>query len=85
MKKIEKLIEEKILPHFDIDGDFVSISTPSSNGNINNTFVINYINNGIVSSYVLQRINTTVFKNPFLVMENIKNVTAHIKKKHPNE
>lgn len=46
-------------------------------GNINDTYEIimpNY-------KYILQRINTNVFKSPFGMMNNIKNITEHIRNK----
>ncbi len=62
----------EILSHFSVD---VTIE-PYGNGHINDTYIT-------VSSprYILQRINTKVFKNPEQVMNNILNVTEHIRKK----
>ncbi len=51
-------------------------ASPYGNGHINDTFIITEKPN-----FLLQRINTDVFKNPGEVMENIENVTVHIKKK----
>ena len=48
------------------------------NGNINYTFLIK-TNNG--SQYILQRINTHVFKRPVELMENVIAVTEHIRSK----
>ena len=48
-----------------------------TSGNINDTYIIvmpNY-------QYILQRINTNVFKSPFGMMNNIKNITEYIKTK----
>ena len=47
------------------------------NGHINDTFVVTQ--NGV--KMLLQRLNTNIFKNPEGVMENIVNVTEHLKKK----
>lgn len=48
-----------------------------TSGNINDTYVVvmpNY-------QYILQKINTNVFKSPFGMMNNIKNITEYIKSK----
>lgn len=48
-----------------------------TSGNINDTYVVvmpNY-------QYILQKINTNVFKSPFGMMNNIKNITEYIKTK----
>lgn len=50
---------------------------PYGNGHINDTFLCG----GDGSGYILQRINTDVFKNPDEVMENIAAVTAFLRKK----
>lgn len=49
-----------------------------TDGHINGTYFI-YDENG--KRYVLQRINTSVFKNPDILMENIFGVTSHIRGK----
>mgnify|MGYP004487815665 FL=1 len=45
------------------------------NGHINDTYLTNSPN------YILQRINTSIFKNPDELMENIDNVTSFLRKK----
>lgn len=50
-------------------------------GHINDTFVLTFENNQEIIRYILQRINTNTFKNPDELMENIKNITEHIKVK----
>ncbi|MCQ2354083.1 MAG: phosphotransferase [Clostridia bacterium] len=47
-------------------------------GHINSTYFI-YCEDG--GKYVLQRINTSVFKDPDVLMHNIAGVTSHIRKK----
>ncbi len=70
MEKNNNLTE--ILKHFNI-----SISPDSyGNGHINDTYIVK-TNPG----YILQRINTNVFKDPVSVMENIKAVTEHLRAK----
>ncbi len=46
------------------------------NGHINDTYLCE-----TSPKFILQRINTNVFKNPDAVMENIYNVTMHIREK----
>lgn len=45
------------------------------NGHINDTYCTE------TPKYILQRINTDIFKNPYELMENIENVTQFIRKK----
>ena len=45
------------------------------NGHINDTYRVEG------SEYILQRINTSIFKNPKELMTNIENVTAFLRKK----
>ena len=62
----------EVLRHFDLD-------LPTDiygNGHINTTYLVES-----TPRYILQRINTEVFKNPGEVMANIQAVTAHLRKK----
>ena len=55
-------------------------------GNINSTFKATYMNDdGSLKSYLFQKINTNVFKNPVEIMENIDKVTTYIREKYPNQ
>lgn len=77
---------ENIIKKFQIEGIIKSISSPNSNGNINNTYVITCDTlNGNEKKYILQEINQNVFENPYKVMENIESVTAHIEQVDPNQ
>lgn len=49
-------------------------------GNINNTYKIT-IEKDKEENYILQRINKFVFKKPILVMENIRKISEHLKKR----
>jgi hypothetical protein len=69
-----------VVKKFDILGDFVS-ALPYGNGHINDTFVAIFDQGGTAVRYILQRINDNVFKNPVMLMENIVNVTKHIRGK----
>ena len=62
---------KEILSHFGL----VPISThPFGSGNINDTYLI-ITENGL---YTLQGVNTSVFKDPYRLMDNITSVTSHI-------
>lgn len=65
-------------------GKFLDISkvyecTPYGNGHINDTYLVKYDNGGEVL-YILQAINTNVFKEPENLMENIQRVTEFLGK-----
>ncbi|MBE7054907.1 MAG: aminoglycoside phosphotransferase family protein [Ruminococcaceae bacterium] len=61
-----------ILAKFDIDTKIEVYG----NGHINDTYLCE-----TSPKFILQRINTQVFKNPDNVMENIYNVTCHVREK----
>jgi len=65
---------KKIISKFQIYGNFLS-GAPCGNGHINATYKININQAGVVVSYVLQKINTTIFKDPDKLTENIVRVT----------
>jgi Ser/Thr protein kinase RdoA (MazF antagonist) len=50
-------------------------------GNINNTYRVDYVRDGQDKSYILQKINKSVFLNPEKVMENIVKVTDCVREK----
>jgi Ser/Thr protein kinase RdoA (MazF antagonist) len=50
---------------------------PFGSGNINDTFLVT-LDAGNEQKFVLQRLNTHVFKSPELVMQNMRRVTEHI-------
>ena len=50
-------------------------------GNINDTFKVTFRSGACEDIYIVQQINTYVFKNPVEMMRNISLVTTHIKEK----
>lgn len=62
---------DEILSKFNIESGIKKYG----NGHINSTYCTG------APKCILQRINTTVFKNPYELMENIENVTNYIRKK----
>lgn len=65
---------------FDMRADFVE-GAPYGSGHINDTFCAIYDQAGSPIRYILQRINTRVFKTPAALMENISRVTDHALKR----
>lgn len=62
---------DEVLRNFDIEYS----AKRYGNGHINDTYLIQS------NEFILQRINTNIFKNPYELMENIENVTQFIRKK----
>ena len=55
-------------------------------GNINSTYKATYMaEDGALTSYLFQRVNTHVFKNPVEIMKNIDRVTGYISEKYPDQ
>ncbi|MBR5266095.1 MAG: mucin desulfatase, partial [Clostridia bacterium] len=63
-----------IARQFDIEGDIIS-AEPFGNGLINSTILVTTN----VRKYILQAINTSVFKNPVKLTENVVNVTGYLR------
>lgn len=63
---------KEICSHFDVYTEI----TNHGNGHINDTYLCE-----TDPGFILQRINTDVFKNPYELMENIANVTEHLRKR----
>lgn len=61
----------KIMAKFNIESDITSYG----NGHINDTYLTD------TPRYIIQRINTAIFKNPDELMENIMNVTDFLRNK----
>ncbi len=70
-----------IAKHFNIPSEPIDIYECRV-GHINSTYFI-YCSDG--EKYVLQNINTNVFKDPDVLMDNIVGVTAHIRQKLEEE
>ena len=55
-------------------------------GNINATYKVTYMREDeTLKSYLFQRVNTHVFKNPVQIMENIDRVTSFIRERYPDQ
>jgi hypothetical protein len=63
---------EKILDNFNIEGTLKEIKENHS-GNINNTYIAVFQDEeGNEKKYLIQKINTTVFTEPYKLMKNIE-------------
>lgn len=72
---------ESIGRQFRLNGRVWAVEQINS-GNINKTYKVTYLqDDGTFKSYLFQKVNTYVFKNPVEVMENIDKVTTHIYRK----
>ncbi len=65
---------------YHIQGELVSV-TPMKRGHINDTYCVNFNEDGKEKSYLFQRINSFVFKEPEQIMRNVEQVTTHIRHK----
>ena len=71
---------EKILNAFGLHIDEFKIKEFGS-GHINSTFLLESLSNEFW--YVLQKINVNVFKNPYLIAQNIGKTSDFLKRNHP--
>ena len=71
---------KEICASFDVGGQYVGC-TELSTGNINSTYKVEYVRDGEQKSYIIQKINKSVFPQPEKVMENIVRVTEYIRGK----
>ncbi len=67
-----------VIDRFDFTGDVTAIR-PCGNGHINSTYIITCSEGELARRYILQILNTAIFKHPEEVMANIVAVTEHIR------
>ncbi len=65
---------------FNFEGEFVS-SEICGRGHINETHILVFDCDGRCRRYVLQRINTNVFRDPVRLMDNVRRVTEYQREK----
>lgn len=76
---------EKIISKFNIAGELINV-VENNSGNINNTYVATFkMQNGNIKKYLIQKINTTVFTEPYKLMKNIEGVTSYLKRQLAKE
>lgn len=66
----------ELLSHFDLQGDIINIE-PHGNGHINKTFLVETDQ----CRYIFQFINSSVFPDVAMLMNNIAHVTEHLRAK----
>lgn len=71
---------KRISKEFGISGELIDLSV-YTDGHINSTYRASYDVGGKTEKYVVQGINTHVFKNPDELMDNISNVTEYLRNK----
>ena len=71
---------ESVASNFTLDGRLIK-SEPFGSGHINDTFRLTCRKDDRENRFILQRINHHIFKNPPAMMENIRRVTGHIRRK----
>ncbi|MDO4962519.1 MAG: phosphotransferase [bacterium] len=74
-------IIKQVTDQFDIKGNLLDIKC-KNNGNINKTYIGTYkMMDGSTNRFIFQKINTTVFKEPYKLMKNISGITDWIEDK----
>ncbi|MGX8710878.1 MAG: phosphotransferase enzyme family protein [bacterium] len=77
MKPVIKELLPAIAEKFQFEGQYVGI-LPYGSGHINDTFSIFFQLEEQTRRYILQRINTNVFRKPVELMENVVGVTRYL-------
>ena len=71
---------ESVASNFRLEGRLIE-AEPFGSGYINDTFSLRCRTDAGERHYILQRINHHVFKDPAAMMDNIRRVTTHIRRK----
>ena len=74
---IEIVEKKEIFAHFLPEREILSVK-PHGSGHINHTFLVTTEDG---RKFILQKINTEIFRNTYELMENIVNVTAYLREK----
>lgn len=82
MKKVGiENVKDTVVNGFELEGNVTEVA-PYGSGHINDTYLVtSEDNNGRTVSYILQRMNHEIFKNPRELMENVMKVTSFLRKK----
>ena len=78
--KQEELTILEVCKRFALQGEYRYYEVINS-GHINTTYRVYFFRDNEIKDYILQKVNTFVFKNPEEVMENISTVTEYIRAK----
>lgn len=68
---------KEIFAQFQLYGNFV-IAVPYGSGHINDTYLLTADQGGALVRYIVQRLNTGIFRQPAALMDNFVAVTRHI-------
>ena len=79
LEKEEQQIKE-VCARFELKGEYRYYEVVTS-GHINTTYRVFYFRGGELKDYILQKVNTYVFRDPIGVMGNISSVTEFIRAK----
>lgn len=71
---------KEILNSFKFKGDLMSVE-PFGSGHINTTYIATYNEDGKERQYILQKVNTNIFKNIDELMDNVFAVTSFLREK----
>jgi hypothetical protein len=80
MRTVSTELLREVASAFDLRGDFRS-GEPYGSGHINDTFRVRVDQAGVAVSYILQRVNTRIFRDGRGLMENVARVTAHARRR----
>lgn len=69
---------EKHISAFGIVGTLISV-VPFGSGHINDTLCVTIEQDGVEKQYVLQKMNTDIFKDPVGLMNNVTKVTDYMR------
>lgn len=75
----DKIFNE-ICHAYNLKGELIKV-TRLKRGHINDTYRVDLNEEGHEKSYLFQKVNDFVFKKPALIVNNVKQVTAHIRSK----
>ncbi|MBR2903571.1 MAG: aminoglycoside phosphotransferase family protein [Clostridia bacterium] len=70
----------EVCNRFQLQGEYRHYEVINS-GHINTTYKVYYFRDNEIKDYILQRVNTYVFKQPVEMMDNISSVTEYIRAK----
>ena len=70
---------KEAVKHFKFKGQPTSYERYGS-GHINDTFKVTAVEKGVATDYIVQRVNTDIFTDPDMLMNNIKSVTDYVRR-----
>ncbi|MBQ9118381.1 MAG: aminoglycoside phosphotransferase family protein [Clostridia bacterium] len=76
----EELQIREVCNRFQLQGEYRNYEVINS-GHINTTYKVYFFRDGEIKDYILQRVNTYVFKEPVEMMDNISSVTEYVRAK----